>query len=92
MNQITSLKREDGTMAVHEEEIAKLATDYFQTLFKAGRVGDMLHLRSGIEAAISYEDNQSFMIDYTTNEIFSAFKEMGPTNVPGFYGFPVMFF
>lgn len=92
MNQITSLEKEDGKMTVHKGEIAKWATNYFQFLFKGGRVNDVAYYLLGIETTISHEENQSLEAEYTADEIFSALNEMSPTKVPNFDGFPIIFF
>ncbi|KAH1108544.1 hypothetical protein J1N35_012312 [Gossypium stocksii] len=92
INTISRLEGNEGEEIIREREIEDEATSFFQRLFQSNGIGDLSHLLTGIEPSISLELNLALLSPFTAEEIKSALKGMGPTKVPGYDGFPALFF
>ncbi|MBA0580835.1 hypothetical protein Gorai_023036 [Gossypium raimondii] len=66
--------------------------EYFQNIFYSKGIGELSHLLSGIEVSIDSEANNSLMVRYTKEEVFSTLKEMGPTKTLKEDDFSALFF
>lgn len=55
-------------------------------------MGNLSHLLTGININISSDINTALLATYTTEEVYSALKGMGPTKALGCDGFSALFF
>lgn len=91
-NKIKSLRRNDGSIAVKQEEIEEVATSFYRDLFSAQtelETGAILH---HVQRRVSEEINESLTTPYTAEEVRKAVFMMGPNKAPGPGGLTAGFF
>ncbi|KAA3469681.1 reverse transcriptase [Gossypium australe] len=91
-NLIQKLQFDDGRETMKSEEMMEIARSYFVRLFSEGNQSSTDRIFSGINACITEEDNAKLKAKFTTEEIWTALTEMGPTKAPGEDGLPAIFY
>ncbi|KAA3460638.1 reverse transcriptase [Gossypium australe] len=91
-NCIHKLQDPDGRSTDVQQEMAEIAKNYFQSLFKAKERGHFEHILTGVNRCISEEDNRCLVRPFIKEEIWEALTSMGATKAPGEDGLPTIFF
>lgn len=76
---IHELINDDEIETMIAEDMEPIATNYFQNLFTSQGEGNLEHLLSGVSCCIFYDINQMLIGRYSTEEIFTTLRHMGPT-------------
>lgn len=91
-NKISSLKRGDGSMAIEQEDIEKIATDFYGQLFSAQ---DNLYpdlVLDHVPRKVTDEMNERLTRPYSAVEVERALQLMKPNKAPGPDGFTAGFY
>ncbi|KAA3464320.1 reverse transcriptase [Gossypium australe] len=91
-NAINKLVLDDGKEITDCSEITEAATGFFEDLFKSKGCGDPNDVLNGIGTHISRDINDRLLTPFTSEEVWCALKDMGPTKALGSDGFPAIFF
>ncbi|KAH1064638.1 hypothetical protein J1N35_029625 [Gossypium stocksii] len=89
---IAELEDEYGDKTSLNEEMLKIASDYFGRLFTAFDLGRDEHLFGPVERRVTASMNDMLLRQFTDEEITQAVKMMAPLQAPGVDGFPATFF
>ena len=74
------------------EDVARVAVDYFDNLFRAGTCNQLEECLSTVSAKVSPAMQDMLSRDFTANEIKEAVFQMGPTKAPGPDGMNALFY
>lgn len=88
----SGFKNADGRTTLDEREMEQLARGYFFELFWSNSSGDPSYITTSIRNVIYKEMNAKLELPYTTEEVFSVVKGIGPTKASGNDSFPTLFF
>ncbi|PPD77133.1 hypothetical protein GOBAR_DD25940 [Gossypium barbadense] len=91
-NKIIGLKDADGSMKDNEDDLMRIATDYFKGLFSSEGCKGARGIFEGVQKTITEEINSRLLENFRAEEISKAVMEMGGTKAPGFDGFQAVFF
>ena len=91
-NRIKSLKRDDGSIAVKQEELEEVATSFYRGLFTAQENLDVGAILQHVQPKVTVAMNDSLTRTYTAEEIRRAVFMMGPNKSPGPDGLTAGFF
>lgn len=83
-----------GDWVVEEEEIAKVAANYFRGIFQSGN-NNLSEIRAsldGLSPKITAAQNRELMRPFLSVDIEAALKDMRPTKASGCDGLQVLFF
>ncbi|KAH1055129.1 hypothetical protein J1N35_033194 [Gossypium stocksii] len=89
---IAELKDEYGGKTSLNEEMLKIASNYFGKLFTASDLGKDEHLFGLVERRVTASMNDMLLRQFTEEEITQAVVMMAPLKAPGVDGFPATFF
>lgn len=91
-NAITSLSREDGSVAATQEEIEGVATEFYANLFAAQDNLSPNLIIEHVPRKISEEMNERLTRPYTATEVERALQMMKANKAPGPDGFTAGFY
>ncbi|KAL4361670.1 hypothetical protein GQ457_04G031690 [Hibiscus cannabinus] len=91
-NKIHSLEAGGEGLAESDEDILKVATDYFHELFSLSEVSDPSDILAGVDACISADMNRDLLRDFTSEEVHQAARSMGPMKASGEDGLGAVFY
>ena len=91
-NRISQLVREDGTICSDEEEIKRMAKDFYKKLYDSEGTIGMEEVLSHIPRKVDEVMNDMLCASYKESEVKEALFEMYPTKASGPDGFPAHFF
>ena len=74
------------------EDIADVATNYFETLFNSEGNGQMDDCLNTVNHRVTPEMLEELSRDYTAKEIKATLFHMGPTKAPGLDGMNTLFY
>ena len=74
------------------EDIADVATDYFDTFFNSKGNGQMDDYLNTVNYGVTPKMLEELSRDYTAKEIKAALFQMGPTKAPGLDGMNALFY
>ncbi|KAK5802172.1 hypothetical protein PVK06_029755 [Gossypium arboreum] len=86
------LENGNGRRTSSTEELLNLASDYFKNLFSASEVGSDEHVFGLVEKRVTESMNDTFLKQFTKEDIGAAVKMMAPLKAPSVDGFPIIFF
>ncbi|PPS15725.1 hypothetical protein GOBAR_AA04860 [Gossypium barbadense] len=92
INKIKKLKGEDGSFITKENEMMKIAINYFKDLFLNSRQNNDETVYEKVTSNISSSMNERLSHEFKVEEINEAIQKMGPTKVPRYDGFYEVFF
>ncbi|XP_042495075.1 uncharacterized protein LOC122074314 [Macadamia integrifolia] len=91
-NQITSLKKEDGTWVSDQQGISFYVSDFFEKFHEADEITVHNDLLENIPRVLEEEDVAGLEIVPSGDEIKQAVWDLDPVSSPGPDGFPGSFF
>ncbi|XP_042511719.1 uncharacterized protein LOC122086843 [Macadamia integrifolia] len=91
-NQITSLKKEDGTWVSDQQGISFYVSDFFEKFHEADEITVHNDLLDNIPRVLEEEDVAGLEIVPSGDEIKQAVWDLDPVSSPGPDGFPGSFF
>ncbi|XP_042515184.1 uncharacterized protein LOC122089493 [Macadamia integrifolia] len=91
-NQITSLKKEDGTWVSDQQGISSYVSDFFEKFHEADEITVHNDLLDNIPRVLEEEDVAGLEIVPSGDEIKQAVWDLDPVSSPGPDGFPGSFF
>ncbi|XP_042519122.1 uncharacterized protein LOC122092882 [Macadamia integrifolia] len=91
-NQITSLKKEDGTWVSDQQGISFYVSDFFEKFHEADEITVHNDLLDNIPRVLEEEDVAELEIVPSGDEIKQAVWDLDPVSSPGPDGFPGSFF
>ncbi|XP_042489804.1 uncharacterized protein LOC122069781 [Macadamia integrifolia] len=91
-NQITSLKKEDGTWVSDQQGISSYVSDFFEKFHKADEITVHNDLLDNIPRVLEEEDVAGLESVPSGEEIKQAVWDLDPVSSPGPDGFPGSFF
>ena len=74
------------------EDIAKVAANYFENLFKVGTCHQIDDCLNAVTHKVTPDMQQFLSSDFTTEEIKAELFQMGPTKAPGPDGMNALFY
>ena len=86
-NKISTLKREDGSVAVQQEELEEVALDFYKQLFSAQDELEPNLILEHVPSKITEEMNERLMRPFVTDEVERALQMMKASKAPGPDGF-----
>lgn len=92
-NQLSKLIDDEGIVASTNEQMGKVATDYFGKLFRSNGVTDTnSFFFAGFEAKVTEQMNQKLIREVTVEEFREAVFAIKPLSAPGCDGMNGLFF
>ena len=91
-NHIMELQRADGSMTSDQEEMAAMATSFYENLYASQNTIGLEEVISHIPVKVNGQMITMLNAPYTKEEVKSALFQMFPTKAPGPDGFPAHFF
>ncbi|KAA3465168.1 reverse transcriptase [Gossypium australe] len=91
-NRITALEDDIGNRFSANEDMIKIAQDYFEKLFSASEERADEHIFGLVEKRVTASMNESLRKQFTEEEICNTVKSMPPLKAPGIDGFVATFF
>ncbi|KAA3482314.1 reverse transcriptase [Gossypium australe] len=89
---IAALEDDVGNRFSVNEDMIKIAQDYFETLFFASEEEANGHIFGVVEKRVTASMNESLKKQFTEEDICNAVKSMPPLKAPGIDGFVATFF
>lgn len=89
---ITSLIDDARMVYITQADMARVATDYFRSLFTTLTSTDFSRILEGIPISITLLKNVSLIIDFVLEEIWLVIDSMTPLKAIGRDGFSALFF
>jgi hypothetical protein len=90
-NKISTLKREDGSVAVQQEELEEVALDFYKQLFSAQDELEPNLILEHVPRKITEEMNERLMRPFVADEVERALQMMKASKAPGPDGFTAGF-
>ena len=91
-NHIQSIKNAEDVWVEEESDIAGVALEYFETLFKAGTCERLEECLNGVNSKITPDMQQVLSSMFCAEEVKTALFQMGPTKAPGPDGMNALFY
>ena len=93
-NLIRGLRDDAGVWQTEKSKMAKIAVNYFQTIFTSTRPTEesVNSCLEGMEGLVTDEMNMALLEDFTKKEVTQALKQMYPTKAPGPDGMSAIFY
>ena len=91
-NLVMRIKDDEGRWHEKEEDVAKVFTSYFRSLFTSSGPQYLENVTDKVSTRVTAEMNSHLTKPFTQDEIFEALKQMHPTKAPGPDGMPAFFF
>jgi hypothetical protein len=91
-NKISALKRDDGSLAVAQEEIENIAIEYYTQLFTAREDLDPELILDHVPTKVTDDMNERLTRPYSVGEVEQALFLMGANKAPGPDGFTAGFY
>ncbi|GKV27974.1 hypothetical protein SLEP1_g37084 [Rubroshorea leprosula] len=91
-NTINKLQGEDGVWKYDFQDLQRIATDYFSTLFSSSQPTAIHRVTCCLQPCVSIQDNELLLHDFTKNDITQALFQMHPSKAPGPDGLSPAFF
>jgi hypothetical protein len=82
-NRIERLVRADGQVCVNNNELEKMAMDFYEDLYKSEGAIGIEEVLSHVPRKVSAVMNADLIADYTEEEVNTALFQMFPTKAPG---------
>ncbi|KAL4610617.1 hypothetical protein ACB092_08G063900 [Castanea dentata] len=82
-NHIKSIKNAQGKWVEEVEDVAMVATDYFDNLFCVGSCDQMEECLNAVPSKVTLDMQEMLSNDFSVEEIKVAFFQMGPAKAPG---------
>lgn len=82
----------DGIKRVGDEEVGRIANNYFSTLFTSPGCLNLQDALAGVEQRVSDSMNARLRARYSEEEVHQALKQMHPLKAPGPDGMCLLFF
>ena len=92
MNYIQRLKHAENNLVDDIDDMAGVATSYFQDILKAGTYTQMEECLNVVPHKVTEEMHQILTSDYNAEEVKAALFQMGPTKVPRPDGMNTLFY
>ena len=91
-NFIVGLEDELGVWTEDEDQMGRLASSYFDTVFTTSNPTGFDEILSGLIPTVTDEMNNSLNKPYTTEEVLKALHHMAPLTTPGPDGMSPIFY
>jgi hypothetical protein len=82
-NRIAELVKQDGTTTSDEDEMGRVAKEFYQQLYSSEGVSGMEHVLNCVPRKVSPEMNSKLDAPFSVKEVKDALFEMYPTKAPG---------
>lgn len=91
-NQLTKLIDDEGVVASSNDQMGKVATEYFEKLFKSNGVSETNGFFTGFEPKVTEQMNQKLIKEVTEEDVRAAVFAIKPSSAPGCDGMNGLFF
>lgn len=91
-NTIKGITDDDGNWVEGEENVARVARDFFSSLFQSNNEITSNMILQAVENCVTQEMNDKLCADFTVEEVHKAFFQIHPNKAPGIDGLPASFF
>ena len=91
-NQVEGLVNSDGLWQMEETKVAKMAIDYYQTLFTASATIHMAEVVDKVDRVVTDDMRRTLMLPYTEEEVRVTLFQMHPSKSPDLDGMSLYFF
>ena len=91
-NMIHGVRDQQNIWVDEVEDIANVATNYFENLFSLGSCDRMEECLEVVQHKVTPNMKEILSRDYSAEEIKAALFQMGPTKAPGPYGMNAIFY
>ncbi|GMI66103.1 hypothetical protein HRI_000279600 [Hibiscus trionum] len=91
-NRISSLRTDDGHTVTSDEDMACIATGFYQNLFNYAGTSDLNFLQDIVQPVITPAMNKNLLLPFNAADIYCALKGMTPLKASGQDGYPALFF
>ena len=91
-NQLTKLIDDEGVVVSSNYQMGKVATEYFEKLFKSNGVSETNGFFTGFEPKVTEQMNLKLIKEVTEEEFRDAVFAIKPSSAPGCDGMNILFF